>query len=369
MNEADFDSKKEGVVLSGMRPTGELHIGHFEGVLRNWVELQNTHRSFYFVADWHALTTELDTTHLQRHTLDMVKDWLAFGVDPEKSTIFVQSYVPQHAELGLILERLINIGALERMPSFKDQLNHLSTQSTTRDENGQILTGEDAFRRLAKEKVSAGFLNYPVLQSADILLYGATHVPVGEDQLPHLELTREIARRFNYLYKKSIFVEPQALLSHVPKVSGIDGRKMSKSYGNTIDISEEEELLKKKIKTMFTDPLKIKANDPGHPRACAENPKGCSVFSFHEIYEESKEKNQLREKSCKEGSLGCVQCKNELFQEMNQALKPLREKRDFFSKEKGEVNQILKSGSQLASSLAGKTLTSVREAIQYHEAL
>ncbi|MBI2119254.1 MAG: tryptophan--tRNA ligase [Elusimicrobia bacterium] len=338
------------IVLSGMRPTGRLHLGNFAGALSNWIKLQNQteNQCLFMVADWHALTTDYEEpSKIESNIQEMVLDWLAVGLDPKKTIFFRQSWVKEHSELALILSMITPLSWLERNPTYKEQIVELE---------GKALS-------------THGFLGYPVLQAADILLYGATHVPVGEDQLPHLELTREIARRFNYLYKKSVFVEPQALLSHAPKVSGTDGRKMSKSYGNIIEIAEEEGLLKKKIQTMFTDPLKIKANDPGHPRACEENPKGCSVFSFHEIYEETKEKNHLREKSCKEGSLGCVQCKNELFQVMNQTLKPLREKRSFFSKEKGEVNQILNEGSNLARSLAGKTLTSVREAIQYHEAL
>lgn len=338
------------IVLSGMRPTGRLHLGNFAGALSNWVKLQNQaeNQCLFMVADWHALTTDYeDTSKIESNIEEMVLDWLSVGLDPKKAILFRQSWVKEHSELALILSMITPLSWLERNPTYKEQIVELE---------GKALS-------------THGFLGYPVLQAADILLYGATHVPVGEDQLPHLELTREIARRFNYLYKKSVFVEPEALLSLTPKVRGIDGRKMSKSYGNVIEIAEEENVLKKKIQELFTDPLKLKANDPGHPRACAENPKGCSVFALHEIYEESKEKNHLREKACEEGALGCVKCKNELFMEMNEALKPYREKRLFFRKEKGKVNQILKEGSKLAMELAAKTLKSAREAIQYYENL
>ena len=350
MNEADFDSKKEGVVLSGMRPTGELHIGHFEGVLRNWVELQNTHRSFYFVADWHALTTELDTTHLQRHTLDMVKDWLAFGVDPEKSTIFVQSYVPQHAELGLILERLINIGALERMPSFKDQLNHLSTQSTTRDENGQILTGEDAFRRLAKEKVSAGFLNYPVLQSADILLYGATHVPVGEDQLPHIELTRELARTFNRQYGETLVV-PEALVGEAKRIRGTDGRKMSKSYKNDINPGMDPAQITSRVKSMVT--VRSTLEKKGEPFDCA-------VYDLQRVFNQE---GELRiAQGCRNASIRCYDCKMELPDKISAAYDDYREKRPKIGDD--FVKDVLHEGNKRATTVAQRTIERVIEAMK-----
>lgn len=342
-------------ILSGMRPTGKLHLGNFEGALSEWIRLQNEKNTkcFFMVADWHALTTEYEeSASIEENIEEMVLDWLSAGLDPEKSVIFRQSYVREHAELSLLLSMITPISWLERNPTYKEQLTELKE----------------------KEISTHGFLGYPVLQAADILLYGATHVPVGEDQLPHLELTREIARRFNYLYKKKVFIEPQAILSQSPKLLGIDGKKMSKSYRNTVEVSESENSLKKKINEMFTDPNKIRASDPGHPRPCAENPTGCVVFSLHEIYplesraapqpsREFQRVNEIlprplavREKQCKEGSLGCVQCKQELFEELKLKLAPVREKREMLCKKKGVVTKILLEGSKKAERVARKTL-------------
>ena len=234
------------VILSGMRPTGKLHLGNWLGALSTWVKLQNDSNTecFFMVADSHALTTDYqDTSIIEANIHEMVLDWLAAGLDPARSVIFRQSWVKEHSELALILSMITPISWLERNPTYKEQIVELKD----------------------KEIATQGFLGYPVLQAADILLYGATHVPVGEDQLPHLELSREIARRFNFIYKKQVFTEPQAVLSQSPKVLGLDGRKMSKSYDNCVYISDPEAPLKKKINSMFTDPLKQRAGDKGHP--------------------------------------------------------------------------------------------------------
>ncbi len=331
------------VILSGMRPTGKLHIGNYLGALANWIRLQNEPdtQCYFMVADWHALTTDYeDPSQVESNIEEMVLDWISCGLDPEKSVIFRQSWVSEHAELALILSMITPLSWLERNPTYKEQMTELKDKSIS----------------------THGFLGYPVLQAADILLYGATHVPVGEDQLPHLELTREIARRFNFLYKTSALVEPQALLSQIPKVSGIDGRKMSKSYGNTIAIAEEEKDLSKKIKSMFTDPLKLKIGDRGHPTPCSENPTGCVVFAFHKIYENPAGIPQ-RQSSCMDGSMGCSQCKNDLFMEMNENLKGVREKRRGIKT--GLVQEILKNGSECAKKRARETLKIVKKSISY----
>jgi tryptophanyl-tRNA synthetase len=298
------------------------------------------------VADWHALTTDYQKpADIESNVEEMVLDWIAAGIDPERSVIFRQSWVPAHAELALILSMLTPLSWLERNPTYKDQVLELKD----------------------KEISTHGFLGYPVLQASDILLYNATHVPVGEDQLPHLELTREIARRFNFLYKKPVLREPQALLSPTPKLLGSDGRKMSKSYGNTVNLSEPEPELRKKIQSMFTDPTRIRATDPGHPRACPENPTGCVVFSLHETFAGSKDKVSKIEADCKAGTLGCSACKKDLLSGLDSVLKPLRDKRAALSK--GSVQDILTAGSRKASETAGRTLEVVREAIGFAPSL
>lgn len=333
-------------ILSGMRPTGRLHLGNVLGALSNWVRLQNESDTecYYMVADWHALTTDYqDTSEIESNIEEMVIDWLIVGLDPKKSVIFRQSYMKEHAELFLLLSMITPLSWLERNPTYKEQMLELKE----------------------KDISTHGFLGYPVLQAADILIYRASHVPVGEDQLPHLELTREIARRFNFLYQKPVFIEPQSILSESPKVLGVDGKKMSKSYDNCIYLADNESELKKKINSMFTDPLKIRADDHGHPKPCQENPTGCVVFSLHEIYEGSKAKVDEREKGCRGGTLGCVKCKKELFEEMNPVLKPLREKREVLSKNKGAVQEILIEGTHRAEKVASQTLKDVREAIRF----
>jgi len=333
-------------ILSGMRPTGKIHLGNYMGALANWINLQNDSNTqcYYMIADWHALTTDYQKpSEIEGNIEDMVLDWLAAGLDPKKSVIFRQSWVKSHSELALILSMITPLSWLERNPTYKEQVTQL----------------ED------KEVSTHGFLGYPVLQAADILLYHATHVPVGEDQLPHLELTREIARRFNFLYHGQILTEPQAILSKTPKILGVDARKMSKSYDNAVYLADSEGDLKKKIQSMFTDPLKIRANDPGHPKPCAENPTGCVVFSFHELYEGSEEKTNVRLKSCMDGTLGCSQCKKDLLNELEPVFKPLRQKRQEYSEQKNLVRDILKEGTIHAEEAASKTLASVRKAIGF----
>ncbi len=339
------------VILSGMRPTGKLHLGNYVGALANWVKLQDDPDTlcFFMVADWHALTTDYENTSaIDSNIEEMVIDWIAAGLDPKKSVIFRQSWVQPHAELNLILSMITPLSWLERNPTYKEQVTELKD----------------------KEISTHGFLGYPVLQAADILLYRATHVPVGEDQLPHLELTREIARRFNFLYKRSTFVEPQAILSRTPKVPGTDSRKMSKSYDNCVYLSDDETILRKKINSMFTDPLKIKANDPGHPLPCPENPTGCVVYSLHGVMEEPPVEYGARAKSCADGSLSCRPCKEDLFKRMDHYLKPIRERREKAKKEKGLVQRILVEGSNKASQVATLTLNNVLHTIGFpkHEA-
>lgn len=288
----------KGTILSGMRPTGRLHIGHLS-VLENWARMQDDYNCYFMVADLHSLTTKFDDTQeLAQDTRAMVLDWLGAGIDPVKSAIFVQSAVKEHAELHLYLSMNIPLAWLERCPTYKDQVVQFGKQG--------------------KDITTYGFLGYPVLMSADILLYLADTVPVGEDQLPHLELTREIARRFNFIYKTELFPEPQALLGRFPLVPGVDGRKMSKSYGNDIAISADSEEVRKRANAMVTDPARVKKEDPGHPEVCI-------VHKYQEIYN-----NNLLEyiqKACRGAERGCVACKSELFEVLEEMLKPIRERR------------------------------------------
>jgi tryptophanyl-tRNA synthetase len=285
----------KGRILSGMKPTGILHLGNYEGALRNFVRLQEEYEAFYFVADWHALTTHFDKTQEIQHDIRQVAiDFVAAGLDPEKCTIFVQSDVKEHAELHLLLSMITPVPWLERVPTYKEK---------------QV--------QLQLESASYGLLGYPVLQAADILIYKANAVPVGRDQLPHLELSREICRRFNNFYG-NIFPEPEAILTEYPVLPGTDGRKMSKSYDNAIYLADSAEDTTKKIKTMFTDPEKIYKADPGHPDTCP-------VFALHKVY--NKEETDKIDTECRAGSLGCVACKMRLAEKLNEALAPVREKR------------------------------------------
>ncbi len=324
-----------GRILSGMRPTGTLHIGHLS-VLENWVKLQEEYETFYMVADWHALTTSFDETgFIKEKTRDMLLDWLSVGIDPEKSTIFIQSHVPQHAELHLLLSMITPLSWVERVPTYKDQIQQLGEQG--------------------KDINTYGFLGYPILMAADILAYRADTVPVGEDQLPHLEFTREIARRFNYLYDHQVFPEPQAKLAKLAVLPGIDGRKMSKSYHNDIAITCTADELGERVKLMVTDPQRIRKTDKG-------NPDVCTVYTYQSLYD--KETLCETEEACRRGEIGCVQCKKKLAEKMDLSLKPIREKRYELEKKKGFLEELIAEGDKKARSAAGATLDAVYDAMR-----
>jgi len=320
-------------ILSGIRPTGPLHLGNLYGALKNWVKLQAEYRCFYFIADWHALTTEFENTSIiQPATKDIIKDWLAAGLDPEKSVIFVQSQIKEHAELYLLLGMLVTVSRLERVPSYKDF---------------QQATG--------RELCNYGFLGYPVLQSADILMYRAHGVPVGEDQVPHIELTRELARRFNTLYGE-IFPEPQPLLTQAPRVPGTDGRKMSKSYGNAIYLSDPPELITQKLKTMMTDPARKRRADKG-------DPEKCPVWDLHKIFSDEQTRNWVMD-GCKSAGIGCLDCKGKLIPQVIQELEPMRKMRLYFDEHPSEAEEILEEGNKKARAFARETMQKVREAMK-----
>ena len=319
-------------VLSGMRPTGRLHLGHYFGALKNYVAIQDTHECFFMVADWHALTSDYaDTKNIKDNIIDMVIDWLSIGIDPKKATIFRQSEVPYHSELFLILSMITPLGWLYRCPTYKEQLKEVQN----------------------KDLNNYGFLGYPVLMASDILLYKANEVPVGEDQLAHLEFSREITRRFNNFYG-DVLVEPQALLTKTARVPGLDKRKMSKSYGNSILLAETDDDILKKVKTMYTDPLRIKATDAGHP-------EGCVVFAFHEIFNKNA---QTRKQECIGGCVGCVKCKKELTEMICEFSRPILKKRQELVNDKKYVEDILKEGSLKAGKVASQTMKEIREAVK-----
>lgn len=319
-------------VLSGTRPTGPLHLGNLLGALENYKKLQGED-AFFMIADLHALTTEYEShASIADFVTEVVIDYLASGLDPAKCTIFVQSEVPEHAEMALLLSMITPLGWLERNPTYKDQLREL--------------TGRDL--------TTHGFLGYPVLQAADILLYKAEKVPVGEDQLPHLELAREIARRFNHLYKKDVFPEPKAILTAVPRVPGLDGRKMSKSYNNAIYLYESAAEVEKKVRTMVTDPARKRREDKGHPEVCP-------VFFHHKLYNVSQVETVARE--CREAARGCVDCKMEMAGKMNEFMDPIRKKREAWINKKDEVRAILDRGRARARAVASATLLEAMKAM------
>ncbi|OGF52037.1 MAG: tryptophan--tRNA ligase [Candidatus Firestonebacteria bacterium GWA2_43_8] len=325
-------TSQKKTILSGMRPTGKLHIGHLLGVLNNWVALQDEYNCYFEVADWHALTSEFaNTKAMAGNVKEMVIDWLSAGLDPEKSTMFVQSRVLEHAELHLLLSMITPLPWLERCPTYKEQISEIKD----------------------KDLSNYGFLGYPVLQAADILLYKASVVPIGQDQLPHLELTREICRRFNNIYGK-VFPEPMHLFTKVPKLLGTDGRKMSKSYNNSVFISDSKDEYTKKIKSAFTDPLKMRKNDPGHP-------DGCPIFMLQNIY--NVEKIAEIRKDCESGTLGCVDCKKMFLEKYEKAIAPVQEKRAGVTAKKGYVEEVLRAGTKKADAEAKKNMAEVREAI------
>jgi len=390
-------------VLSGMRPTGSLHLGHYHGVLKNWVNLQNEYECLFFVADWHALTTHYDSPQvIEQSVWDMVIDWLAAGVDPAQATLFIQSRVPEHAELHLLLSMMTPLGWLERVPTYKDQQEKLSE----------------------KDLSTYGFLGYPLLQAADILIYRANQVPVGEDQVPHIEFTRELARRFNHLYGrelgfeekaqnavkkmggkkaklygelrtrfqqegddealeaakallndtqnlslgdrerlfgylegggKMILAEPQALLTEASRMPGLDGQKMSKSYNNTLTLREDPDSLMKKIRTMPTDPARVRRTDPG-------TPEKCPVWQFHLVYSDDGRRQWVQD-GCTSAAIGCLECKQPVIDAVIEEQKPMRERAQIYLDDPTLVRNIIADGCEKARELAGETMRDVREAM------
>lgn len=319
-------------ILSGMQPTGQLHLGNLEGALRNWVRLQDEYESFFCIVDWHSLTTLYERPdEMRENTRQVAIDFLAAGLDPERCAVFVQSAVKEHAELHLLFSMITPVPWLERVPTYKEKLENLNIESA-----------------------SYGLLGYPVLQAADILIYKANVVPVGKDQLPHLELTREICRRFNYIYG-DIFPEPEAKLTEYALMPGLDGRKMSKSYDNAIYLADSAEATTQKIRTMFTDPLKIYRKDPGHPETCP-------VFGLHGIY--NKEETEQIAADCRSGALGCVDCKKRLAEAMNDVLTPIRERRRQLEENPQELDDVLASGADKARKVASATMAEVRAAMK-----
>jgi tryptophanyl-tRNA synthetase len=317
-----------------MRPSGKLHLGHYLGVLVNWKRLQEENDCFYFVADWHALTTEYDRTAIIRESIDdMVIDWLASGLDPEKSTLFIQSHLPQHAELHLLLSMVTPLSWLERNPTYKEQLR----EQTTRDLH------------------TYGFLGYPVLQAADILMYDAAMVPVGIDQVPHLELTREIARRFNFLYRETLSI-PEAYLTETPKLLGTDNRKMSKSYDNAILLSDSAEAVWEKVRPMVTDPARQRRTDKG-------NPEVCNVFSYHKILSDEATIAKV-DHGCRTAGIGCIECKRWMYEGLEKVLAPVREERRRVVERGVSVRDILADGTRRAARVAEAKMTEVREAVR-----
>lgn len=324
-------------ILSGMRPTGRLHLGNLHGALGNWVELQNSgdYDCFYFVADWHAITSEYASTQdIRNNSVNMVIDWLAAGLDPGKSTLFVQSAVKEHAELFLLLSMITPLAWLQRNPTYKEMQTELSS----------------------KDLSTFGFLGYPVLQAADIIMYKAYGVPVGVDQLPHIELTREIARRFNYIYQKEVFPVPEPLLTSVPKLLGIDGRKMSKSYENSIYLSDRGKELSQKVASMFTDPQRMRKKDPGDPDIC-------NVFTFHGLYSSAEDVAEINQ-ACRVAGIGCIDCKKMLAARVEEALAPVHERMDYYQRNVQEIYDIIANGNKQATAIARATLAEVRDAVK-----
>ncbi|MGC8852824.1 MAG: tryptophan--tRNA ligase [Hydrogenobacter sp.] len=387
-------------VISGMRPTGKLHLGHYFGVIKNWIDLQKNHETLFFIADWHALTTAYKkTSELKENIREVMLDWIALGLDPKKSLLFIQSRVKEHAELFLLFSMITPKSWLEWNPSYKDmKYNLLRIQDLEIQFKGGIrdlikeLTSKlpykvedfEALEEMVLDELSEalvravfegymesnilkelnvskrefydtdtyGFLGYPVLQAADILIYKANVVPVGEDQLPHIELAREIARRFNHLYGDT-FPEPQAMLTQTPKLLGIDGRKMSKSYNNAIYFADTKEEVKQKVMRFFTDPQKLRKGDPGRPEICP-------VFMYHKLFTQDEKVLQI-EKDCKSGKLGCVECKRIMFEGLESFLEPIRERRESLKKDIKHLEELFEEGSQKARQIAIKTLEEVEK--------
>ncbi len=320
-------------ILSGMRPTGPLHLGNYHGALANWIRMQDDYDCFFFIADWHALTSDYeDTTMLSDYVKNMMIDWLSAGLDPERSTLFVQSHIKEHAELYLILSMITPVPWLERNPTYKDQIVQLES----------------------KDLSTFGFLGYPVLQAADIIIYKANGVPVGVDQVPHVEITREIARRFNHFYGP-VFPEPDAILTETPKILGLDRRKMSKSYHNAIFLSDTAEEMATKVSRMITDPNRARKSDPGDPGVC-------NVFDFHKLYSDAGTVAEV-DAACRSAAIGCVQCKQKMAKSLVAALAPLRERRNEYAERPERVAEIIVEGGNKARAEAQKTMEAVRSAL------
>jgi tryptophanyl-tRNA synthetase len=324
-------NQKKKIILSGMRPTGKLHLGHLTGALENWVAMQGSYQNYHLIADYHALTTNPDTKDLYNNSIDMLIDWLAAGLDPQQSPMFRQSQIKEHAELHLLFSMLITTSRLERNPTLKEQV-----------------------RDLEMDSIVYGHLGYPVLQAADILLYKGEVVPVGEDQLPHIEITREIARRFNSQYA-IVFPEPEGKITKFARLPGLDGKRMSKSIGNTILLSDSPETIKKKLKTAVTDSQKVRKGDPGHPDICL-------VFAYHNKFSPA-EVQEIRTQ-CESGMLGCVDCKMNCAKNIIDTLAPNREKRSYFESHMDEVRNILADGEQRAHEIAKQTMAEVHDAMK-----
>ena len=321
-------------ILSGMRPTGKLHLGHLVGALDNWVPLQEQYDCFYCIVDWHALTTNYDDTNdIQSNIIDNAMDWLAAGLDPKRSAIFVQSKVKEHAELHLLLSMITPLGWLERVPTYKEQMEQIT----------------------AHDLHTYGFLGYPLLQAADIMVYKANAVPVGEDQVAHIELTREVVRRFNHFYGP-VFPEPKALLTQTPRLPGTDGRKMSKSYNNSIALSDRPEKIKETMRTMVTDPARVRRQDKG-------NPDVCPVGDYHKVFSD-KETLAWVDQGCRTAGIGCIECKMRLFENLQKRLEPLTARRQELEKHPDEVRDVLNDGAKRAEAIASETMAEVRKAVK-----
>ena len=325
---------KKKRILSGMRPTGPLHLGNLLGALANWVKLQEEYECFYFIADWHALTSDYeDTASIKQYRKDIMIDWLSAGLTPEKSTLFVQSEIKEHAELFLILGMITPVPWLERNPTYKEQISQISN----------------------KDLSNFGFLGYPILQAADIIMYKPYGVPVGVDQAPHVEITREIARQFNHFYG-DVFPEPEVILTETPKILGIDRRKMSKGYDNAIFLSDPPDQISARVSRMITDPQRARRSDPG-------NPDVCNVYDFHKLYTPAAEVQEI-DSACRAAQIGCVECKQKMALYLSKALEPIREKRAYYEAHPQQVDEIMADGCDRARKTARTHMESVRAAIK-----
>jgi len=317
-----------------MRPTGPLHLGNLHGALANWISMQDQYDCFFFIADWHALTSDYENTgHISKYVRNMIMDWLSAGLSPDKSTLFIQSHIKEHAELFLLLTMITPVPWLERNPTYKDQIVQLNN----------------------KDLSTFGFLGYPVLQAADIIMYKAYGVPVGVDQVPHVEITREIARRFNYFYGE-VFPEPESILTETPKILGIDGRKMSKSYNNAIFLSDDPDEITANVAKMLTDPQRAKKSDPG-------NPDVCNVYEFQKLYSDDQTIQRIN-RECRTAEIGCVECKKIMARHLINFLEPMRKKREYYEARPDLVDDIIADGCEKARQVARETMAEVREAIK-----